>query len=183
MLSRGFLRECLKPFFTKGEVPRFLTSSLGKPMLPEGNVSFSVSHSQQMVSIAVAEGFEIGLDIQFADRFTEKLWTRIMINPEKNLPEKERKDLFFKHWTIKEAAMKCAGLGLSYGFQNIEINTQTKTLRLRKKTEFISRFPIESLSLSWESGVMTLGSSNGIDRKLFWAVCYSSKDPVQVRVT
>jgi len=89
-------------------------------------VFFNVSHSGDYAVIAVCDSAEVGIDIeqiradcpinQLARRYyaaSEYEWLR-------NLPEDKKLQGFYRLWTIKEAVLKCAGLGLSVPTQKIQ---------------------------------------------------------------
>jgi 4'-phosphopantetheinyl transferase len=106
---------------SEGEKPRLV--------LPAGapGIFFNVSHSGDYAVIAVSDAAEVGIDIeqirvdcpisQLARRYyasTEFEWLR-------NLPEDKKLQGFYRLWTIKEAVLKCAGVGLSVSTQSIRV--------------------------------------------------------------
>jgi len=114
-----------------GEKPR-----LGLTVGASG-VFFNVSHSGDYTVIAVSDTAEVGIDIeeirvdcpinQLARRYyaaSEFEWLR-------NLKENKKLQGFYRLWTIKEAVVKCAGLGLSVPTQSIRVrlaNDQSPTV-------------------------------------------------------
>ena len=95
----------------------------GKPFWPDGALSVSLSHSGGHFAVAVGCG-DIGVDVEKqrkAAPSVAKRWFR----PEENailqkLEEPERTRLFFRLWTLKEAALKYTGEGLSGGLEKID---------------------------------------------------------------
>jgi 4'-phosphopantetheinyl transferase len=110
---------------------RFAATALGKPFLldPPRDIRFSLSHTRGMVAVAVAEGVEIGVDVESVDRRAEsmKLATRFFAPDEvARLAAVEgaaRRDLFFAIWTLKEAVVKATGQGLSRALDSFSVTT------------------------------------------------------------
>ena len=105
----------------EGEKPRLVLAD-GEP-----SIFFNVSHSGDYAVIAVSDAAEVGIDIeqirvdcpinQLARRYyasTEFEWLR-------NLPEGKKLQGFYRLWTIEEAVLKCAGVGLSVSTQSIRV--------------------------------------------------------------
>jgi 4'-phosphopantetheinyl transferase len=69
------------------------TGAHGKPALRDGaaGLGFNLSHSGDLAMVAVAEGLEVGVDVQ-----------RLGSRP----PE------FYAAWTLREAVAKCHGVGI-----------------------------------------------------------------------
>ncbi len=100
---------------------RFRIDGHGKPSLVgAAGLSFSLSHTDDSVAIAVARDLELGIDIEAVSRVTERdeLVERFFSPGEwsayQALPPDQQELLFFHLWTRKEAFVKGLGLGLSY---------------------------------------------------------------------
>ena len=89
----------------------------GKPWFPDlPDFRFSLSHSGETVICAVGDE-ELGCDVERVRDFDLQLAKRFF-HPEEgawifSLPEEERRDAFFRLWTLKESYMKAVGLGFS----------------------------------------------------------------------
>jgi 4'-phosphopantetheinyl transferase len=99
---------------------RFETGAHGKPSLAAGP-AFNLSHCRGMVAVAIAQGIEIGVDVESLARndfdeaaiaqstfhATEREWLRRIDDGAR------RKAAFLSLWTAKEALIKAVGDGLS----------------------------------------------------------------------
>ncbi|MDT2010941.1 4'-phosphopantetheinyl transferase family protein [Carnobacterium divergens] len=91
----------------------------GKPILVNNPcVFFNISHSNEFVACSVSSK-PIGIDIEkIEDSNIDSIATVLHENEKQCIASKnnykEKRDLFFKIWTLKEAFSKKIGLGLSY---------------------------------------------------------------------
>ncbi len=98
-------------------------------VIPPGvqQVHFNVSHSGDYAVIAVSRDAQVGVDIEqiragqpfldLARRFysaRENSWLQSIA------PERQA-EAFCRIWAVKEAVLKCAGLGLSVPTQNVDV--------------------------------------------------------------
>ncbi len=91
----------------------------GKPRLPDGDgIEFNLSHSNGLALVAIAEGREVGVDVELIepDRDLVALAER-GLDPDdvaavRAASEPERPAVFYAAWTRHEARLKCFGLGL-----------------------------------------------------------------------
>ena len=109
------------------ETVRFHYEDKGKPFLP-GGPSFNQSHSEDRLMIAVADSGRLGVDIE------ERRTVRLMLGiADKNFardeaarlhaaPADERRRLFFRIWTRKEAFLKALGFGLTHPLRSFSVD-------------------------------------------------------------
>jgi 4'-phosphopantetheinyl transferase len=101
---------------------RYAFTELGKPLLAaafaQGDLQFNISHTPGAAACAIARS-EIGLDIEAADRRMDFKIAHRFIAPEEAslflsvVDEQQRRHLFFRLWTLKEAFVKATGEGLA----------------------------------------------------------------------
>nr|WP_320012242.1 4'-phosphopantetheinyl transferase superfamily protein [uncultured Desulfobulbus sp.] len=99
--------------FGREKLTNLQQTSMGKPFLPAGP-EFSISHSGEMVVVALAPEGKIGIDIeQMVELNVQDLRGFV--------PEIDRYDqgheegirsFFYHHWTQREAVAKASGMGL-----------------------------------------------------------------------
>ena len=98
----------------------------GKPYLKNhADIFFNLSHSGDYVMCAISDS-EVGCDIQKTDKADIKLAERFFTDREyhviADLPaEKDREDMFYRYWTLKESFMKATGLGMQLPLDAFEI--------------------------------------------------------------
>ena len=121
-VARGALRMLLAKYL--GRDPAHLDIAYepqGKPFLrnPPSNLRFNLSHSGDLLAIAVCLDWAIGVDIekenpQFPVR---EVAARFFCKSEQQtltqVPEQLRLPTFFQIWTAKEAVLKASAFGLS----------------------------------------------------------------------
>lgn len=119
--ARALLRACLSD--VTGRAPQRLTFDVGpqgKPWLAGGGPSFSLSHSQERLLVAVAEtGEDLGVDVELpaiprrldaAQRFSARPEEAVVLEA---LAEPAKTRAVLRLWTAKEAALKAIGTGLT----------------------------------------------------------------------
>jgi len=98
---------------------QFAQADGGKPVLADRQLEFNLSHSGEMVLIAVASALPVGIDVErrrtVADRAA--IAQRFLHPGEAadlaSLPEREAELAFFRCWVRREAVAKALGFGLS----------------------------------------------------------------------
>ena len=131
--AKSFLRTTLGYYL---QMPpkdlEFLSSPYGKPLLVSRNgkpqYAFNLSHSNNLVLMAISSGVELGIDVEYVQPIfeTDQIVSRYFGENEIELylkaPEVDRKDLFFWLWTRKEAFIKAIGKGLSLPLNEFDIS-------------------------------------------------------------
>lgn len=112
---------------------KFEKNQWGKPGLSKTqnsrNVQFNISHSHNLVLIAVSIEDAVGIDVEYhAKKISIESLGRIIFSPlEKSFflsfkSQQKRKELFFRCWTRKEAYLKARGIGLTMDLSNISVD-------------------------------------------------------------
>jgi len=105
------------------------TGYYGKPYLenvtPDRSVQHSVSHSGEIVLLALGKFSKIGVDVEQIHDFPDCLEiARNFFTSEESRKISESKSscTFFQYWTSKEAYVKALGEGLNKDLRSFEIN-------------------------------------------------------------
>ncbi|HUM05350.1 MAG TPA: 4'-phosphopantetheinyl transferase superfamily protein [Terriglobales bacterium] len=146
-VARGALRCILAAYCdARPESLVLQTEPLGKPFLtsPSSRISFNLSHSENLALLAITEGRNIGVDIEFLrPRIDVVELSRGYLAPAElrhilALPPGEQTRAFFTCWTRKEAFLKAIGVGLSAPLDSFEV-----TLRPGEPARLISAGSID----------------------------------------
>jgi len=110
---------------------QFESGPYGKPKLASIHAGkkfeFNLSHSHEVALIALTQGREIGVDIEYVKKdypiheVAENFFTPKEAATLRTLPEYLQRQAFFKCWTSKEAFLKAKGTGLSGKLDEMEI--------------------------------------------------------------
>jgi 4'-phosphopantetheinyl transferase len=121
-----------------------LKGASGKPTLESShgsNLRFNLSHTEGAALIAVAEGVELGIDIEsqrpiddLAGVARSVMSQEEFVGWERRDPE-ERLTAFYRLWTRKEAYIKATGLGLSASLQQITVPVSSGILLQSTRVE------------------------------------------------
>lgn len=135
LIYRGALRWLLGSYLKAAPVDLcFHSTQLGKPYVNVGDVvapiEFNVSHSADLLVVAVSRCGAVGIDIEYTDRNEiEKIAGRILSSKEKyqyySLDQHERNLALWRIWTRKEAYLKGVGLGLTESLKNTTVMIDT----------------------------------------------------------
>ena len=125
LVARALVRSVLSRY-SADIAPKewvFEKNQYGKPFITKVQLKlplkFNLSHTDNMILLAVSLGNEVGVDVEPLSRNTHVLELASNIfTPDEyqqllNLPDEHQKDRFFDLWTLKEAYIKACGMGLS----------------------------------------------------------------------
>ena len=130
LVARALLRSSLSRVAPPPpEDWRFTPSAEGRPELVPGITTlplrFNLSHTGGLVAVVVALERDVGVDVEAHDRPTPLLEIARRQFAEHEhaalaaLPEGDRLEAFYRHWTLKEAYLKARGLGLPGGLDQV----------------------------------------------------------------
>lgn len=131
VLARGSLRLLLsKQLDCNAKDITFYYGEYGKPSLIKNNktLKFNVSHSKDMIVIALCNNYDIGVDIEYIKRdfdvfdIVENYFSKKEIKTLNSLPKPEQTAAFFRGWTRKEAFIKAKAKGLSFPLDSFSVS-------------------------------------------------------------
>jgi 4'-phosphopantetheinyl transferase len=128
IIARGALRTILAGYLDVApEDIQFAYGEHGKPSLPDSDLRFNLSHSDNVILIGVTQNHDIGVDVEHIHAIPEM---SIMARDNFSLyeqgtlfkaPEQERERAFFACWTRKEAYIKATGDGFSMPLRDFDV--------------------------------------------------------------
>lgn len=126
---RGALRLLLDSYLGPSVAHMdFAYGGYGKPALMADNGwYFNVAHSGDYAVLVIANGNEVGVDIERCRAVSDlEAMASMVLSPAEKLawralPADERHSAFFRLWTRKEAVAKAVGQGLRLGFPELSI--------------------------------------------------------------
>ena len=147
IITRGALRQRLG-LLTNIDPKDFVFEYLehGKPVLANNHqytdITFNVSHSNDLALIAIAKEQNIGIDIEKINHESDHqaLMTRFFSKAEQTefqtIPDVNKARAFCACWTRKEAFIKAVAYGVSYGLDKFDVavdpEDQTPNINLHK---------------------------------------------------
>jgi 4'-phosphopantetheinyl transferase len=128
LAARATLREVLAGYVgaAAGEL-RIKRGPGGKPFLPDAaELAFNLSHSGDLVAVAVTRRPGVGIDIERLGRRVRPHLIRGALAPAERelvegVPAERREEAFLRHWTAKEAYAKALGPGIAVGMASVMI--------------------------------------------------------------
>ncbi len=106
---------------------RFGATAHGRPFILNADpllegLSFNISHSGQVVLLALGRGGQLGVDVEETGRTTaldvaDSVFSARELLQLRALPQAEQAQRFLQFWTLKESYIKARGMGLSLPLQ------------------------------------------------------------------
>lgn len=142
---------------------RFQENEHGRPSVLspelEADWRFNLSHTRGLVAVATIEGLEIGLDVEAIDRsfdflpIARRKFSVVEADRVVAAAPVERRELFFRYWTLKEAFIKAKGIGLSLPLDKFSFDFLGD-----RELEAEFRDPLVEDPRSWRFAIFSVGT-------------------------
>lgn len=146
-LGRGALRVLLGAYSRiEAQEVVIQIDERGRPYQPAGRgPAFSMAHSGEMLVLAFSGTAAIGVDVEQVRPV--KGWPGVLdsvLHPAEKaalqfIGSHDQRTRFFRHWTLKEALSKAAGMGLEVPFPGVYIEIDRDSARLVAVPEMLGR--------------------------------------------
>lgn len=137
IICRGMLRVILSKYLDiPPDLIKFDYTDKGKPFIKDTNLSFNLSHSQQLAVYAISVNEFLGIDLEYLGKNTdfEAIAKRFFTSREyefiKGLNERDKKEVFLRLWTRKEAYLKAIAQGIANGLDQVEFDLKLNIMRI-----------------------------------------------------
>ena len=125
VLAYQLLKQGLKEEYGISENPIFEYNEHGKPSIvghPE--ICFNLSHCKE-AAVCVVSDHPVGIDVESIREYRDSLVRYTMNDDEvRQIESSEHPDVaFIRLWTMKEAALKLIGTGISNDIKNVLVDT------------------------------------------------------------
>ncbi len=163
IISHAYLRLLLTKYHPniKPESWKFSKNKYGKPFLSKEhniNVYLNISHTYSAVAYIFTKSNICGIDIE-EDRniiLDEQIINLTFSAEEKNIYKisRNKNDLFYRFWTLKEAYSKACGIGLSQRIQQTDYSSikdidSEAFITFNQKGYYYGTFFIQKIHLSY----------------------------------
>ena len=110
---------------------RLVAGDKGKPVC-EGGPAVNISHAGEYVACGIADGGEIGVDLEVVDvrRHAPKVARRFFGEAEADWLDTQPADRFFMLWVLKEAYVKALGKGIFEGLNGLQCIVEPPHIRV-----------------------------------------------------
>jgi 4'-phosphopantetheinyl transferase len=158
VLGRALVRNILGHYL--GQRPEMIAlayTERGRPYFPaDETMRFSLTHTRDLVAVALTAEAEVGIDIEYAERklklndLAERILSAEDFGAFQALPESEKVAAFFRVWTRKEAYLKARGEGISEGLQKMSVSFDAEEIT------FLSDTRDEAAAPKWRMHALSL---------------------------
>lgn len=161
-VSHGLLRTLVGHYLRRPPAAlRFGEGEFGKPHLEDedrGRLVFNLSHSGDVVLIALARDGNLGVDVEgWTERMDEQgvecvadsVFSATERAALRRLDPANRRVAFFEIWSRKEAYLKATGLGVSHGLDHFDVSAERGDARLladRRGTSAVGEWALYDLA-------------------------------------
>ena len=155
VLGRAVLSYGLKTLFGIS-APKISLSPLGRPFLHASAISkidFNISHAGDWVVCAFTHAAQVGVDVVDVDEFDDwrELLNTILAPLERShvstVKPARQQEIVARYWSVKEAILKCVGVGLQIDPLDITVDLRVDHLPQLKKCPLSIAKCLEDLSL------------------------------------
>lgn len=132
LTGRAVARRAISAAMGKKFCSDFSYTEYGKPFVPECDIHFSISHSGNMVWVALCRGATVGIDVEEERNISDILELAELLHPAEkksllHIVNDKLTKLFFRCWTRKEAVLKACGQGLLIPLDSFEVHMDNRT--------------------------------------------------------
>ncbi|MBQ9453265.1 MAG: 4'-phosphopantetheinyl transferase superfamily protein [Desulfovibrio sp.] len=175
LTGRVLVRQALRATFGSDNVGPFARGLMGKPYCPTCEAHFSISHSQNMVWVAVCRDAPCGIDVEAKLPLSQLLEISSCLHPREqtailSLSERAREQAFYRCWTRKEAVLKALGHGLYLPLHSFEVDISpnpffwivslpTSVLSMPSAAASYALPAVPSMPNLWSSATIDVGSN------------------------
>jgi 4'-phosphopantetheinyl transferase len=159
----------------------FIANRFGRPFIANAprsaGLTFNLSHTRDLVVLAVARNQRIGIDVERLDRLDDAMEiARRFFAPAEaasllELPSPARERRFLEYWTLKEAYIKARGRGLSIPLDRFSFDLSPPGIR------FLVDPGLDPRALSWRFAQL-----QALDGHLA-ALCVDAPPQLDLRLT
>jgi 4'-phosphopantetheinyl transferase len=156
--SRGTLRKILGLYLKVNPAEiRFTYGAHGKPRLeyPESPLEFNISHSGDIVVVAVTKETQVGVDIEYLnmvsdiDFMSDRFLTRREKEAYSELDDDDKRKEFLACWTLKEACVKATGLSIRGLLPSLDVCFNPHMISLpREEGDEVTRNPCHAMTFT-----------------------------------
>lgn len=143
IVSRGLLRTALAGYLCcEPRDLQFIVGEHGKPSLAEYSLAFNLSHSGNVLVLAVSNLSTVGVDVETIKPrksmhgIAQRCFSEREFQHWQQLSPAEQISQFFRLWTIKEAFVKAVGRGIALGLEHCQVDIENPLRFSRIPAEF-----------------------------------------------